>query len=102
PNPRNLPARHEGDLGRLELCAMANRGPGARLKYGRMIGAEQLSDAEAQDAEDLLARLVGSGVPARPPELFGRVSHRGQSRQKPTASSGAAIIALRPNGSPVN
>jgi hypothetical protein len=49
---------------------MAKQEPSRKLKYGRAIGGEQLSDAKAQNAEELLARLVASAFAADHPELF--------------------------------
>jgi hypothetical protein len=63
-----------------------------------MIGKEQLSDAKARNAEDLLARLVASAFVADHPELFRPVHTVACAPQVPPAQSVAAIIALQPNG----
>jgi hypothetical protein len=78
--------------------------PGKRgkMNYIRMIGKERISDAEARDAEDLLARLVAAAFAADHPEFFRRVHTVASTPQAPPAQSVAAIIALQRNESPVD
>jgi hypothetical protein len=77
-------------------------GKRGRVNYIRMIGKERVSDAEARDAEDLLARVVASAFAADHPEFFRRVDTVANTPQVPPAQSVAAIIALQRNGSTVD
>lgn len=77
---------------------MPMRGKRGKVKYTRMIGQEQLSDAKARNAEDLLARLVASAFAADHAELF-RPVRTVASTAGTSCTVVAAIIALQPDGS---